>query len=104
MLYSKYVLQGESYKKLIANQTCSLQFIKTRLTITFEIAMRLLLIFILFVVSTCIAGYEVDPEIAQNIAEGEALLREVEQFLDDPSVPQSLKVRKKCIRTEYRIS
>ena len=67
--------------------------------------MRVLLIFILFVVLLhCIACYEVDPEIAQNIAEGEALLREVEQFLDDPSVPQSLKVRKKCIRTEYRIS
>ena len=66
--------------------------------------MRLLLIFTIFVALTCIAGYEVDPEIAQNIAEGEALLREVEKFLDDPSVPQSLKVRKKCISTEHRIS
>ena len=61
--------------------------------------MRLLLIFTFFVALTCIAGYEVDPEIAQNIAEGEALLREVEQFLDDPSVPQSLKVREKVLNT-----
>lgn len=38
------------------------------------------------------SGYEIDEDIASNIAEGEALLKDINTFMDNPSVPQSLKV------------
>lgn len=48
--------------------------------------------FVLFLLISDISGYEIDEAIATNLAEGEALLKEINTFLENPSVPQSLKV------------
>lgn len=48
--------------------------------------------FALCVLISNISGYEIDEDIASNLAEGEALLKDIDTFMDNPSVPQSLKV------------
>ena len=59
--------------------------------------------FILCVISTLVfvfsSGYEVDPQIAASIAEGEELMREIDEFLEDPAVPQNVKVG--CLKNRH---
>lgn len=38
-------------------------------------------------------GYKIDPKIAQTIAEAKSLLQKIDDIVQNPSIPQSVKVR-----------